>query len=51
MRDESTKNNDKMTMGTHNNQQNQWEGGDDVYCGGSGGGQLEVGQGKGAMAA
>ncbi len=38
-------------QGTHNNQQYQLEGGDDIYCGGGGGGQLEVGQGGGAMVA
>ncbi len=44
-------NNDEMKMGTNINQQYRWEGGDDVNCGGGGGGQLEVGQGGGAMAA
>jgi hypothetical protein len=44
-------NNDETAIGTKNNQQYQWEAGDDVYCGGGGGGQPEVGQGGGAMAA
>ena len=35
-------------MGTNINQQYQWKGGDDAYCGGGGGGQPEVGQGGGA---
>jgi hypothetical protein len=51
MGDEITTNNDKMTMGIHNNQQYQWDGGDDIYCDGSGGGQPKVGQVGGAMAA
>jgi hypothetical protein len=48
---ESTTNNDEMTMGTNINEQYRWEGADDFYCGGSGGGQPEVVQGGGAMAA
>jgi hypothetical protein len=51
MGDESTTNNDVKMTGTHNNQQYQWESGDDDYCGSGGAGQLEVGQGKGEMAA
>jgi hypothetical protein len=33
---ESITNNDERMMGTNNNQQYRWDGGDDVYCGGSG---------------
>ncbi len=51
MGDESTTNGDKTAIRTRNNQQYLWEGGDEVYCGGGGGGQLEVEQGEGAMAA
>jgi hypothetical protein len=34
-------NNDETTMGTHNNPQYQWEGGDDVFCGGGDGGKWQ----------
>jgi hypothetical protein len=51
MGDEYMTNNDKTMMGTHNNERFRWEGGDNIYYDGGGGGQLEERQGKGATTA